>query len=67
MAYLDRTATRELLDLLAPLMQREGERRAMLLEALGVGCPVLDRIEFGGPVHPFLLNMIDMLPSGCLQ
>ena len=56
------TATREeLINLLAPLMGAESERRALLTLALGSEAPVLRRLQFGGAVEPFIVNMINDL------
>ncbi len=61
MVALDRTTQQELLILLAPLMGGQEERRALLSLALGANCPLLNRIDYGGPAEPFILKMIAAL------
>jgi hypothetical protein len=61
MSALDTTTQQELLELLAPLLEREPDRRALLASALGTDCPVLHRIEWGGAVEPFILRMSEAL------
>lgn len=58
---LDTTTQRELLDLLAPLVERERDRRTLLATALGTESPALRGIEWSGPVEPFILRMIGEL------
>jgi hypothetical protein len=61
MSALDTTTQQELLELLSPLLERESDRRALLASALGADCPVLQRIEWGGAVEPFILRMSEAL------
>jgi hypothetical protein len=58
MPTLDTAAQQELLALLSPRLEREGDRRPLLALALGTDCPVLARIEWGGAVEPFILRMV---------
>jgi hypothetical protein len=61
MPTLDTSTQQELLALLAPLLEREGDRRAVLALALGTDCAVLAQIEWGGAVEPFVLRMVATL------
>jgi hypothetical protein len=61
MVMLSSAVQRELLDLLTPLMHREEDRRGLLDLALGMGCPVLDRIDYRGAAEPFTLRAIERL------
>ncbi len=63
MAHLDRAAQQELLDLLAPLLQRAEDRCALLSLALGTTCPVLNRVDCSGAAEPFILRMTDELAA----
>jgi formylglycine-generating enzyme required for sulfatase activity len=63
MAYLDRTTQKELLDLLTPLLDRPEDRPGLLTLALGMGCPVLQQIEYHGPVEPFILRLTQRLAN----
>ena len=58
---LDHATQRELLDLLVPFLNSEGERRALLTHALGEDCPALQRIEWGGSAETFVLRMVEAL------
>lgn len=61
MPNLDYATQQELLVLLAPLLERESERRAFLALALGTECPVLGKIEYAGAVVPFILKLVPEL------
>ncbi|MBN1286944.1 MAG: hypothetical protein JXB47_16210 [Anaerolineae bacterium] len=50
----------ELIDLLAPLMGTEDERRAWLIYALS-GCPALEQINYSGPTRTFIIIMVSRL------
>jgi hypothetical protein len=58
---LDNATQQELLALLAPPLGREDEREGFLALALGMDCPVLGRIDWGGAVEPFVLRMVGEL------
>lgn len=59
--HLDWTLEKQLLDLLAPLLDRSEDRRGLLTLALGADCPVLNQIDYSGAVGPFILNMTQQL------
>ncbi|MBN1286315.1 MAG: hypothetical protein JXB47_13030 [Anaerolineae bacterium] len=59
---LDRDTLNELIELLAPHMGSENERRALLSYAL-VGSPVLASIDYGGSTQPFIINLINRLAA----
>ncbi len=61
MLSLDQSTQREILDILTFPMERPGSRRGLLELALGQNAPILDRIDFEGPVKPFILNMLHEL------
>ncbi|MGB7990722.1 MAG: SUMF1/EgtB/PvdO family nonheme iron enzyme [Candidatus Methylophosphatis roskildensis] len=58
MPNLDNSTQQELLALLSPLLDREGERRALLALAFGTDWLALRRIEWAGAVEPFVLRMV---------
>jgi hypothetical protein len=63
MPVLDNVTQRELLNLLAPLLGSEEERRGLLQLALGLHCPVLQQLDFKGPVVTFILRMVAQLDT----
>ena len=61
MPSLDKYDIQKIEDLLTPLMESERERRALLMSALGIDTPLLQRLDLTGPVGPFLGDMIKAL------
>ena len=61
MPQLDNSTQHELLALLSPLLEREGDRQPLLAFALGTHCPALAQIEWSGAVEPFILRMVGAL------
>jgi hypothetical protein len=58
---LDATLQRELLDLLAPVLQREADRRRFVMGAMGESAPLLDGVAWEGAVEPFILRLLSVL------
>lgn len=61
MPSLNKSNIQQIVDLLTPLMERENERRSLLILALGQDAPILRRLDPTGPVESFLVNMIKVL------
>lgn len=61
MPQLDHSTQRELLDLLAPLLDREDDRRPLLDFALGTDCPALECINWSGRRETFILHLVGEL------
>ena len=61
MLTLDNATQLELLALLAPRLQRAEDREGLLALALGMDCPLLRQIEWGGAVEPFILKLLTAL------
>ncbi|MBN1283941.1 MAG: formylglycine-generating enzyme family protein [Anaerolineae bacterium] len=59
---LNRVALNEIVDLLAPLMESEQARRALLIQAL-VGEPLLDKIKWEGTPHEFVVVVVYQLAT----
>ncbi|MBN1287262.1 MAG: tetratricopeptide repeat protein, partial [Anaerolineae bacterium] len=51
---------KDIIDILSPFMGGEADRRALLLRAL-IGSPVLDRIDYSGPVANFVPRLVETL------
>lgn len=62
MAELNREILNELVDLLAPHVDTEQNRRALLTEAL-IGESVLDQIDYSGPPRDFAVLIIKQLAN----
>lgn len=58
---LDSSTQRELIDLLAPLMQSERESRQMLEGVFGAGFPALQAIAWTGAAESFVLRVAEAL------
>lgn len=63
MPVLDYVTQRELLDLLAPLLGNEEERRGLLQLALGAEHPLLRRLDCTGAAEIFILKTVDELTA----
>lgn len=61
MPNLNPTVSKELIDLLSPLMRHENDRHALLTLALGHNASILQRITWSGPVETFILEMVGIL------
>lgn len=62
MSPLDRATRDELIDLLAPFLKSESDRRALLSTAL-FGVPVLDQINYASATDTFTTDLIDKLEA----